>query len=101
MAPDHKPGPRSAPPSASAPDDTAPEVRAMMLAAYRRMSPAEKLQRVLDLNRAAESLARARIRRQYGPDLPRREEDLRLASLYLDRETMIRAFGWDPEVHGR
>jgi len=82
-------------------EDTPPEVQAMMIEGYRRMTPQQKLQRVLDLNRAAESLARARIRRQYGPDLSEREENLRLASLYLDRETMIRAFGWDPDVQGR
>lgn len=47
-----------------------------------------------------ESLALARIRKRYGPDLSEREERLRLASLYLPRETMIEAFGWDPDVHG-
>jgi len=73
----------------------------MMIEAYRRMTPAEKLQRVVDLNRAVEAFALARIREQYGPDLTEREERLRLASLYLDRETMIRAFDWDPAVHGR
>lgn len=62
-----------------------------MIEGYRRMTPQQELQRVLDLNRAAESLARARIRHQYGPDLTEREENLRLASLYLDREAMIRA----------
>jgi hypothetical protein len=81
--------------------DTSPEVEAILLEGYRRMSPAEKLARVLDLNRAVEELARARLRRQYGPDLSEREERLRLAALHLDRETMIRVFDWDPDVHGR
>lgn len=85
----------------AAAEDTPPEVQAMMIEGYRRMSPAEKLQRVVDLNRAVESLARARLRAQYGPNLSEREENLRLASLYLDRDTMIRAFDWDPEVEGR
>jgi hypothetical protein len=83
------------------PTDTAPEVEAILLEGYRRMSPAEKLARVLDLNRAVEDLARARLRKQYGPDLSEREERLRLAALHLDREMMIRVFDWDPEVHGR
>jgi hypothetical protein len=82
-------------------DDTSPEARAMMIAAYRRMTPAEKLRRVADLTRAAERLALAGIRRRYGSDLSEREERLRLASRVLDRDTMIRAFGWDPEVEGR
>lgn len=82
-------------------DDTSPEVRGMMIEAYRRMPPAEKLQRVIDLNRTVETMALARIRQQYGPHLSEREERLRLASLYLPRETMIEVFAWDPDVHGR
>jgi hypothetical protein len=81
--------------------DTPPEVETILLEGYRRMSPAEKLARVLDLNRAVDDLARARLRKQYGPDLSEREERLRLAALHLDRETMIRVFDWDPDVHGR
>lgn len=82
-------------------DDTSPEVRALQIERYRRMTPTEKLERVMDLNRAVESLAIARIRKQYGSDLSEREERLRLASLYLPRETMIEVFGWDPDVQGR
>jgi len=40
------------------------------------------------------------IQARYGPDLTERELRLRLAALWLDRETMIEAFGWDPEVEG-
>ncbi len=32
--------------------------------------------------------------------IPERELRLRLASLWLDRETMIRVFHWDPEPEG-
>ena len=80
--------------------DTPPEIEELMLDAYRRMTPAEKLQRVIELNRATEAMAMARIRAQYGPDLPEREMRLRLASLRLDRETMIEVFDWDPEQQG-
>lgn len=82
-------------------EDTAPEVRALQMEAYRRMTGVEKLERVMDLNRAVESLALARIRKRYGADLSEREERFRLASLYLPRETMVEAFGWDPDVRGR
>jgi hypothetical protein len=64
------------------------------------MTPAEKARIVADLNRAVRELAASRIRSRYGPDLPERELRLRLAALWLDRETMIRAFGWDPEREG-
>ncbi|HXU31293.1 MAG TPA: hypothetical protein VN851_12005 [Thermoanaerobaculia bacterium] len=64
------------------------------------MTPAEKLERVADLNRAVQQMALARIRAQYGPNLSEREERLRLGALWLDRETIIAVFGWDPEVEG-
>ena len=80
--------------------DTPPEIEEILLAGYRRMTPAQKLERVMDLNRAAQEMALARIRTTYGPTLSEREERLRLAALWLDRETMIRVFGWDPEVQG-
>lgn len=81
-------------------DDTPPEVEEILLERYRRMTPEEKLEQVVALNRAAQGMALARIRAQYGPGLSEREERLRLAALWLDRDTMIEVFGWDPEVEG-
>ncbi len=63
------------------------------------MRPAEKLKRVRAMNNAVLELAAARLRRQYGP-MSDRELRLRLASLWLDRETLIRVAGWDPEERG-
>jgi hypothetical protein len=80
--------------------DTPPEIEEILLAGYRGMAPHEKLERVMELNEAVRQMALARIRATYGPDLSEREERLRLAALWLDRETMIRVFDWDPEVHG-
>jgi hypothetical protein len=80
--------------------DTPLEIEEILLAGYRLMTPAEKLQRVADLNRAVQEMALARIRKQYGPNLSEREQRLRLASLWLDRETMVRVFSWDPEIEG-
>ncbi len=80
--------------------DTPPEIEEILLEGFRRMEPWEKLQRVGELRQMAESLAAARIRSQYGPELSERELRLRLAALRLDRRTMIEAFGWDPEVQG-
>ncbi len=80
--------------------DTPPEVEKMILEGYRRMTPQEKFRRIIELNRSVEEMAAARIRKQYGPDLPERELRLRLAALRLDRETMIEVFDWDPQVKG-
>lgn len=72
-----------------------------MLERYRRMSPMEKLQEVGELNRQAAEAELTRIKAQYGQDLSERELRLRLAAaIYLDRETMIEVYGWDPEVEG-
>lgn len=77
--------------------DTPPEVEELILEGYRRMTPQEKIRRIVELNRAVEEMAAARIRAQYGPDLSERELQLRLASLRLERQTMVEVFGWDPE----
>ncbi len=80
--------------------DTPPEVEEILLEGYRRMPPIEKLRQVFDLNRTAQRMALLRIEARYGPNLTERELRLRLAALWLDRETMIKAFGWDPEIEG-
>jgi hypothetical protein len=80
-------------------DDTRPEVRHLIIEGYRRMSPGEKLARVRSLNLAVQQLALAGIRARH-PGISDREAQLRLASLRLDRDTMIRVFDWDPAVHG-
>lgn len=80
--------------------DTPPEIEEMVLERYRQMSPMEKLRQVFDLNRMAQTMAAMRIQAQYGPALPERELRLRLAALWLDRETMIEVYGWDPEIEG-
>jgi hypothetical protein len=80
--------------------DTHPKIEAMMLEAYRRMTPAQKIARVQALNETVLQMAAARLKKQYG-EMSERELRLRLASLWLDRATMIRVFHWDPEQHGR
>jgi hypothetical protein len=84
----------------SAPNDTHPAVEALILERLRDMAPAEKLRRVEQLNECVLQLAAARIREEHA-GIDDRELRLRLASLWLDRETMVRAFGWDPDVRGR
>lgn len=79
--------------------DTSPEAERFLIEGYRRMSPSDKLERVFSLNRMIEQLQRARITADYG-EMPEREMRLRLASLRLGRETMVKAFGWDPEEKG-
>jgi hypothetical protein len=79
--------------------DTSPEIERRQIEAWRRMEPWEKLRVVTELMRATEELAVAGIRERH-PDATPREIQLRLGALRIDRETMIRAFGWDPEKEG-
>ncbi|MCP4405210.1 MAG: hypothetical protein GY801_48900 [bacterium] len=80
-------------------NDTAPSVKKILLEGYRKMTPQQKLRRVNEMTKSVQQMALLRIRKQYG-DIPERETQLRLASLWLDRETMIRVFNWDPKQKG-
>ncbi len=79
--------------------DTPPQVKKILIEGYRRMTPQQKLRCVSDMTRTVQQMALARIRKQYG-DISEHEMRLRLASLWLDRETMIRVFHWDPKQEG-
>lgn len=79
--------------------DTSPAMQKIIVEGYRRMPPHEKLIQVNEMTKAVQQLALTRIRRQY-KGISEREECLRLASLWLDRETMIRVFNWDPKREG-
>ncbi|RPI29102.1 MAG: hypothetical protein EHM61_02830 [Acidobacteria bacterium] len=79
--------------------DTDPETMKRLVEAYRRMTPQEKMRCVSEMTKAVQYMALARIRKQRGT-ITERELRLRLASLWLDRETMIRVFDWDPDREG-
>ena len=79
--------------------DTSAESDRVVVELYRKMSPAERLACVARLNRELELLAEARIRERYG-DIGEREMKLRLGALRIDRDLMVRAFGWDPAERG-
>lgn len=79
-------------------DGPLPEAEAV--ARYRAMTPADKISRVVDLNRVVDDLAAARLRVTYGKAISPRELELRLAALRLDRDTMIHVFHWDPDIEG-
>jgi hypothetical protein len=51
------------------------------------------------MTKAVQYMALARIRKQHG-SITEQELRLRLASLWLDRETMIRVFDWDAQREG-
>jgi len=80
--------------------DTPPAVEQMMRDHWRRATPAQKLERMLAMGHTVNELARADLRMRY-PEATPREIELRLRSRSLDRETMLRVFGWDPDLQGK
>ena len=84
---------------ASPTDDTDPAIEAFLIEGYRRMSPAQKLDRVRALTRAVQQLALLDIRRRH-PGADEREQALRLASRWIEPELMLRAFGWNVREAG-
>jgi len=76
--------------------DTDPRALAVFLECQRRMTPSEKVQGMLQLAQAALDTMEQEVRRQ-NPGLDQRAAFLRTAALHLDRATMIRVYGWDPE----
>lgn len=75
--------------------DTPPEVESVQIRLYREMGPRGRLAAALDLNAALDLLALAGIHSRHR-GLPEAEARLRLYSLRLNREQMVRAFAWDP-----
>ena len=71
----------------------------MMISGFRKMEPWKKLALSEAMTQTVIQLAAARIRKQH-EGISERELRLRLASLWLDRDTMVKAFGWDPEKEG-
>ena len=80
-------------------NDTHRKIEAFLIEGYRKMSPSQKLERVRALTRAVQELALLDVRRRH-PDADEREQELRVASRWIEPELMVRAFGWDARKMG-
>ena len=76
--------------------DTDPRALEVMYDLQRKMPPGEKLAWVFQLSGMVLSLAEAGVRAMY-PQAPEGEILVRLAARHLDRELVIRAYGWYPD----
>ena len=76
--------------------DTDPQALEVFLECQRRMTASEKVRGIFQLSRMLFETAEAEVRRLH-PGIAEREVFLRTADRHLDRETMIRVYGWDPE----
>ena len=77
-------------------EDTDP--MAFFIELHRKMAPGERVARVFELTAFQEGLQRSSVRSMY-PDAGEREVFLRVAARRLDRETIMRVYGWDPAFH--
>jgi hypothetical protein len=75
--------------------DTTEEAFRVLVGLNRKLTPGEKIARALDLSAMMMRLSEESVRRQY-PHAGEREVFLRAAARRLDRETMVRMYGWDP-----
>lgn len=78
--------------------DTSVAAEQRQRAIWRGMTAAEKLHLVGELCDSVRYLAEIGLRERY-PNADEDEIRMRLFSTWLDREAMIRWYGWDPLEH--
>jgi hypothetical protein len=76
--------------------DTDPRALEALIRLQREMPPARKAEAAIEMSVMLMRLAEDDVRR-LDPGLDDREVFLRAAARRLDRDTMIRVYGWDPE----
>ena len=79
--------------------DTSTSAEEVLVRLLRTTPVWQRLRMVEDLNETLRALATADLRRCY-PDADEKELKRRLAARVLEREEVIAAYGWDPEVEG-
>ena len=79
-------------------EDTDPKALEVFIELHRKMPPGEKVAQIFEMAEFSEGLQRGSVRSMY-PDADEREVFLRVAARRLDRETMIKVYGWDPLLH--
>jgi hypothetical protein len=75
--------------------DTDPKALEVFLECQRKMSPAEKIAAVFQMNEFLRAMAES-VERQRHPNADDREIFFRVAAHHLDRDTMLRVYGWYP-----
>ena len=80
-------------------NDTSKKAEEILINGYRAMSAEKKMKQVSILAMTVQRMALTRIRAHYGA-MREKSEKLRLAALWIPRETMIKLLNWDPEIEG-
>ncbi len=80
-------------------DDTSPEAAKVLLDLTRRQTTEQRLRQCFDLIEMTRAFTMAGLRMRH-PDASEQELRERYAALVLDRETVRKVYGWDPEEKG-
>jgi hypothetical protein len=79
-------------------NDTSPRATELYIELHRAVTQADRIARIFELCDIQAALQQLGVRAMY-PEAGEREVFLRVAAGRLDRETMIKAYGWDPDRH--
>ena len=79
--------------------DTDPEVERVLIRLARAAPAWKKCEQIVSATMACRELAMVGLRGRY-PEANEEELRRRLAALVLDRDVVIRVYGWDPAVEG-
>ena len=79
--------------------DTGPEALTVFHEIQRRRTPEQKLADVFALSQGLFEAVKTGMRLRH-PGADEREVFLRAVATRLPRDLMIKAYGWDPDVHG-
>ena len=79
--------------------DTDEETERVLLELVRAIPAGRKFQQIAEAAETCRAFALAGLRSRY-PDATEAEIRRRLAAVVLDRESVIQAYGWDPEKEG-
>jgi hypothetical protein len=80
-------------------EDTSPEAERVLIDLARVTPVWRKFEQIAETTETCRAFAMAGLRKRY-PKASEKELQRRLVALALDRETMIRVYGWDPRVEG-
>ena len=79
--------------------DTDPEAERILIELARTTPVWKKCEQIFSAIKSDRELAMAGLKQRY-PEAGEEELRRRFAALVLDRETVMRVYGWDPEVEG-
>lgn len=80
-------------------EDTSPDAERVLIEIARATPVWRKFEQIAETTETCRAFAMAGLRNRY-PDATEEELHRRLAALVLDRQTVIRVYGWDPQIEG-